>query len=51
MNKTSGESLKVLNPRGDIDTTIVQSVSPRVSNLEGKKIGFYWNGKPDGDYF
>ena len=28
-----------------------RGVSPRVASLAGKKIGLYWNGKPDGDYF
>lgn len=47
----SGQSLKVLNPRGEREASVVRGISPRLDTLEGKKIGIYWNGKPDGDYF
>jgi hypothetical protein len=50
MQDKSGETLNVLNPRGKIDASPL-GISPRVAGLEGKKIGLYWNGKPDGDYF
>ena len=52
--KTMGEtnlSLKVLNPRGERESSVMRGISPRLSGLEGKRIGIYWNGKPDGDYF
>ena len=47
----ANEPLRVLNPRGEIEAEPSQAVSPRVAELEGKRIGLYWNGKPDGDYF
>jgi hypothetical protein len=43
--------LNVLNPRGERDALPAQGLSPRLPGLDGKKIGLYWNGKPDGDYF
>ena len=52
--KVSGESnsiLKVLNPRGEREAVSARGISPRVTELEGKRIGLYWNGKQDGDYF
>lgn len=48
---TSFQTMKVLNPRGEREASIVRGVSPRLPTLEGKKIGIYWNGKPDGDYY
>jgi len=51
MKGKSKESLRVLNPRGEIEAVPTIGVSPRVAELEGKRIGLYWNGKPDGDYF
>lgn len=27
------------------------SFAPRLKTLDGKKIGLYWNGKPNGDFF
>jgi hypothetical protein len=47
----SSETLKVLNPRGERDPVPARGISPRVAKLAGKKIGLYWNGKQDGDYF
>lgn len=43
--------LKVFNPRNKIKAGETLGVSQRVSELMGKRIGLYWNGKPDGDYF
>jgi hypothetical protein len=43
--------LKTLNPQGEIDTAVIKGLNPRISNLAGKTIGLYWNGKPDGDLF
>jgi len=45
------EALRVLNPRGERESTPARGISPRVTKIEGKRIGLYWNGKPDGDYF
>jgi hypothetical protein len=45
------ESLKVLNPRGEREAAPARGISPRFPKIEGKRIGLYWNGKPDGDYF
>jgi hypothetical protein len=49
--KMASQSLKVLNPRGERVSSVMRGVSPRMTTLDGKKIGIYWNGKPDGDYF
>jgi hypothetical protein len=51
MKEKSKESLRVLHPRGEREAVPARGISPRVSALEGKRIGLYWNGKPDGDYF
>ena len=44
-------SLELLNPRGEIVTPPVYTPSPRLSVLEGKKIGMYSNGKQGVDHF
>jgi hypothetical protein len=51
MREKSKEALMVFNPRGEREAVPARGVSPRVAKLEGKRIGLYWNGKPDGDYF
>jgi hypothetical protein len=51
MKEKSKEVLKVLNPRGERDSIPARGISPRLASLEDKRIGIYWNGKPDGDYF
>jgi hypothetical protein len=51
MKEEFKEALRVLNPRGERDAMPARGISPRVADLEGKRIGLYWNGKPDGDYF
>ena len=38
-------ALEVLNPRGEIEPTPVRGISPRLKDLDGKKIGLYDNGK------
>lgn len=43
--------LKVLNPRGKIESVPASSPSPRLSSLEGKTIGLYSNSKPGMDNF
>ncbi len=47
----SNEALRVLNPRGEREAAPARGISPRLPTIEGKRIGLYWNGKPDGDYF
>lgn len=44
-------TLKVLNPRGEIEPPPTLAPTPRVTDLAGKKIGIYWNGKMGGDNF
>jgi hypothetical protein len=41
--------LEVLSPVGAADIKLVE-FAPRVSSLEGKKIGLIWNHKPGGQY-
>lgn len=43
--------LELLNPRGEIELAKTYALAPRVSDLAGKRIGFYWNGKPGIDNF
>jgi len=45
------QKIRVLNPRGEREPSPAKGISPRLSTLGGKRIGIYWNGKPDGDYF
>jgi hypothetical protein len=42
-------NLKVLNPVAEIVRKEEISLAPRLSDLSGKTIGFYWNAKPSGD--
>jgi len=51
MKKNTEANINVLNPRGERDSVPARGLSPRLKSLDGKKIGLYWNGKPDGDYF
>ena len=51
MNSKFDKVLKVLNPRSEIEMALALGVTPRISDIEGKRIGLYWNGKPDGDFF
>ncbi len=44
-------TLEVLNPRGEIKPPPTFAPSPRVTDLPGKKIGIYWNGKSGGNNF
>ncbi len=46
-----GVTLEVLNPRGEIKPPPTFAPSPRVTDLAGKKIGIYWNGKSGGNNF
>ena len=38
-------TFKVLNPRGEIEPPPTLALPPRVTELAGKRIGLYWNGK------
>ncbi len=44
-------SLELLNPRGEIEVPTVYFPSARISDLAGKTIGLYSNGKPGMDNF
>jgi hypothetical protein len=39
-------TLEVLNPRAEFEPPPNLAIVPRVTDLAGKKIGLYWNGKP-----
>jgi hypothetical protein len=39
---------EVLNPESEYETS-EQTIAPRLPGLQGKKIGLFWNGKPNGD--
>ena len=47
----SKAELKVLNPRGIIESLPVTAPNPRVTDLSGKRVGLYWNSKPGLDNF
>jgi hypothetical protein len=50
--EASPVTLEVLNPRGVIEPPPTLGLSaPRVTDLAGKKIGLYWNGKVGTDVF
>jgi len=44
-------TLEVLNPRGEIVPLPTLVPAPRVTELAGKKIGIFWNGKQGGNNF
>ena len=44
-------SLELLNPRGEVEPPPTLAPAPRVTDLAGKKIGLYWNGKIGTDVF
>jgi hypothetical protein len=44
-------SLELLNPRGEIKPPPTFAPTPRVTDLAGKRIGIYWNGKSGGNNF
>jgi hypothetical protein len=43
--------LEVLNPRGEIEPSPIFTPAPRVTDLDGKRIGLYSNGKQGMDNF
>jgi hypothetical protein len=44
-------ALEVLNPRGEIPAVQTTGLSPRIKDLNGKKIGLIDNGKVGAGYF
>jgi len=44
-------TLTVINPRAQLAQPPITPPQPRISDLSGKKIGIYWNGKAGGNYF
>jgi len=48
INNLSAEAavtLEVLNPRGEIEPPPTLAPKARVTDLAGKRVGLYWNGK------
>ncbi len=43
--------LKLLNPRGVVEAKSTLAPAPRLTDLAGKRIGLYHNGKPGLDNF
>jgi hypothetical protein len=43
--------LEVLNPRGEVEPVAALAPVPRITNLDGKRVGLYSNGKPGMDNF
>ena len=43
--------LSLLNPRGVIEAKPMYAPNSRVTDLAGKRLGLYWNGKPGMDNF
>ncbi len=39
---------EVLNPVAEYETLML-ALSPRLADLDEKKVGLFWNGKPNGD--
>ena len=50
MNKEKIE-LELINPRGEIEPVKTHPLAARVTDLAGKRVGLYWNGKPGIDNF
>ena len=44
-------TLEVLNPRGEIEPPPTLAPKARVTDLAGKRVGLYWNGKVGTDVF
>ena len=42
-------ALDVMNPRGEIAPPLTIPPAPRLTDLAGKTIGLYWNGKAGAD--
>ena len=43
--------LELLNPRGVVEAKQTLALTPRVTDLTGKRVGLYWNSKPGMDNF
>lgn len=43
--------LELLNPRGVVEAKQTLALTPRVTDLAGKRVGLYWNSKPGMDNF
>jgi hypothetical protein len=41
---------EVWNPLAEYETAVLVQ-SPRLTDLNGKTVGLFWNGKPNGDIF
>ena len=39
---------EVLNPEAEYEIS-VEKIASRISDFNGKKVGLFWNGKPNGD--
>ena len=46
MNSSVNGQYEVLNPWGDVDQIPLRGISPRKTNLAGKKVGLFCNFKP-----
>lgn len=44
-------TLEVMNPRGAVASVPTLAPTPRVTDLAGKRIALYWNGKAGADNF
>ena len=44
-------TLEVMNPRSNLEPPPIFPLTPRVKELDGKKVGIYWLGKAGGDNF
>jgi hypothetical protein len=45
MNTGKSNQYEVLSPWAEVDPLPVRGISPRISELAGKKIGLFYNGK------
>ena len=48
---TKSQDTPVYCPTGVTLTKKYLDISPRVDTLDGKRVGLWWNGKPNGDVF
>jgi hypothetical protein len=48
---TKSQDTTVFCPTGVTITKKYLDITSRVSTLEGKRVGLWWNGKPNGDVF
>ncbi len=50
LTKEVVQNWELINPEGAVLSEAIE-ISPRLNVLEGKTVGFRWNGKPNGDHF